>query len=71
MGDHQHVRGEHQHGDVAPDLGPVEVGFQVHKVGHAFAAVQGVVDDVGHQAGVEARLLEGAVQALALGAVAV
>ena len=48
---------------MAADLGAVEVGFQVDQVGHAVAAVQGVVDDVGHQQRVEAGLLEGAVQA--------
>jgi hypothetical protein len=71
VGDHQHVGGEDQHGDVAADLGPVKVGLQVHQVGHAFASVQGVVDDVGHQAGVEAGLLQGAVQAQGLRCVAV
>ena len=66
VGDDQHVVGQHQHGDVAADLGAVKVGFQVHQVGHAVAAVQGVVNNVGHQPGVEAGLLEGPFQALAL-----
>ena len=66
VGDDQHVGGQHQHRDVAADLGPVKVGFQVHQVRHAVAAVQGVVDDVGHQPGVEAGLLEGTFKALAL-----
>jgi hypothetical protein len=56
---------------MAPDLCPVKVRFKVDQVGDAVAAVQGVVNDVGHEQGVEACLLEGAVKALALRAVAV
>jgi hypothetical protein len=56
---------------MAPDLGPVKVRFEVDQVGYAVAAVQGVVNDVGHEQGVEACLLEGTVKALALRAVAV
>jgi hypothetical protein len=47
------------------------MGFQVHQVGNALAAVQGVVHHVGNQTGVETRLLQRTVQALALGAVVV
>jgi hypothetical protein len=56
---------------MAPDLGPVKVRLKVDQVGYAVAPVQGVVNDVGHEQGVEACLLEGAVKALALRAVAV
>jgi hypothetical protein len=56
---------------MAPDLGPVKVRFKVDQVRDAVAAVQGVVNDVGHEQGVEACFLEGAVKALALRAVAV
>ena len=54
---------------MAADLGAVEVRFEVDQVRHAVPAVQGVIDHVGHQPGVETGLLEGAVQALALRAV--
>jgi hypothetical protein len=43
--------------------------FKMHKVRHAVAPVQGVINDVGHQPGVEACLLERPFQALALDAV--
>jgi hypothetical protein len=69
--DHQHVRGQHQHRDVAADFGAVKVGFQVHQVGDAVAAVQGIVHDVGHEAGVKTCLLQRAIEALALRTVAV
>jgi len=51
---------------VATDLGAVEVGPEVHEVGHAVAPVKGVGYDVGHEPGVETGLLEGPFQALAL-----
>ena len=66
VGDDQHVLGQDQHGDVAADLGAVEVRLEVHQVGHAVAAVEGVVNDVGHQPGVETGLLERTLQALTL-----
>jgi hypothetical protein len=69
--DHEHVLGEHQDGDVAPDFGTVEVRLKVYEVGKAVPAVEGVIHDVGHQARVEAGLLQGSVQALALGGVVV
>jgi hypothetical protein len=71
VGDHQHVRGKDQHRDVAADLGPVKMGFQMHQMGHAFAAVQRVVNNVGHQERVETGLLECVVQAQGLRRVAV
>ncbi len=69
VSDHQHVLREHQHSDVPADLGTVEMGLQVDQVGEALPAVQGVIDDVGHQPWVETCLLQRLVQALSLRAV--
>ena len=54
---------------MAADLGTVEVRLEVHQVCHAIAAVQGIGDNVRHEAPVEPGLLEGPFQALALRAV--
>src|SRR5919205_70128 len=53
MGDHQHVLGEDQDGDVPADLGPVEMRLKVDQVCQAVPAVQGVIHHVGHQQRVE------------------
>jgi hypothetical protein len=71
VGDHEHVVGQYQHRNVPPDFGPVKVCFEVNQVGKAIPAVEGVVHDVGHEPGVEGRLLQCPVQALALGGVVV
>jgi hypothetical protein len=71
MGDHQHVGGKDQNRDVAAHFSAVEVRFQVDQVRDAVAAVQRIVNDIGHKPGVEACLLQRALKALALRAVAV
>ncbi|GGJ20825.1 hypothetical protein GCM10010052_17640 [Paenarthrobacter histidinolovorans] len=53
------------------DLRTVEVGLEVNQVGQAFPAVEGIINDVGHQPRVETGLLQGLLQTLSLGTVVV
>ena len=53
VGDVQDILREYQHGDVAVEFGVVEVGFQLHQVGHGLSTVEGIPHHVFHELRIE------------------